>query len=115
MIKIKIFQTSYSYEELSAKKNITSNLCIQIHNCKSIKKNIALFCINTIFGKNQEVRLDDLFVEIEIKELREKIAQHNDLYYKDNQPEISDFEFDKLVIQLRELEKQYPQYLKKTI
>jgi DNA ligase (NAD+) len=82
----------------------------QIQNHKSIKKNIALFCIITIFGKNQEDGLDDLFVESEIKELRETIAHHSAQYYKKNHPEISDLEFDQLVIRLRELEKQYPQY-----
>ncbi len=54
--------------------------------------------------------MDDLFIEIEIKELREKIAYHSDLYYKKNQPEISDYEFDQLVRQLQNLERQYPQY-----
>ena len=54
--------------------------------------------------------MDDLFIEIEIKELRDKITYHNDLYYKKNQPEISDYDFDQLVKRLQKLEEQYPQY-----
>ena len=56
--------------------------------------------------------MDDLFIEEEIKNLRKKIAYHNELYYKKAQPVISDYEFDKLVKQLQNLEKKYPQYKK---
>ena len=54
--------------------------------------------------------MDDLFVEDEIKDLRRKIAYHNDLYYKNNAPEISDYEFDQLIKRLQYLEANYPQY-----
>jgi len=54
--------------------------------------------------------LDDLFAAEEIKELRNKIAHHNELYYKKNQPIISDYEFDQIVKQLQYLEKKYPQF-----
>jgi len=54
--------------------------------------------------------LDDLFIEDEIIDLRDKIAHHSDLYYKKNQFEISDHKFDKLVKRLQALEKKYPQY-----
>ncbi|MCF7858556.1 MAG: NAD-dependent DNA ligase LigA [Candidatus Cloacimonetes bacterium] len=54
--------------------------------------------------------MDDLFIEEEIKELREKIAYHNDLYYKKTAPEISDREFDQLLNRLQYLEEKYPQY-----
>ena len=54
--------------------------------------------------------MEDIFVWAEIKELREKIAYHEKLYYEKAQPEISDFQFDKLVQQLKKLEKEYPQY-----
>lgn len=54
--------------------------------------------------------MDDLFVAEEIKELREKISYHNDLYYKKTAPKISDFEFDQLVKRLSYLEEKYPQY-----
>ncbi len=54
--------------------------------------------------------MDDLFIEDEIIDLRDKIAHHNNLYYKNNQPEISDYEFDQLLKRLHSLEKKYPQY-----
>ncbi|MDD2393247.1 MAG: NAD-dependent DNA ligase LigA [Eubacteriales bacterium] len=44
----------------------------------------------------------------EINELREKIEYHNKLYYEDDAPEISDFEFDALLKRLEELERKYP-------
>lgn len=39
-----------------------------------------------------------------IKELTEEIKKHNELYYRQNNPEISDFEYDLLVRELRDLE-----------
>jgi len=47
-------------------------------------------------------------VEKEIEKLREEIRRHEYLYYVLNQPEISDFEFDKLMRRLRDLEEQHP-------
>jgi DNA ligase (NAD+) len=55
--------------------------------------------------------LDDLFAAEEIKELRKKIAHHSDLYYKKNQSEISDYDFDQLVKQLEYLEEKYPELI----
>lgn len=52
----------------------------------------------------------DLFAEQEIADLRALLNKHNDLYYKQNDPVISDFEYDKLVKQLENLEKLYPGY-----
>jgi len=77
------------------------------------QKKIALNCINPIFVKSQEIRLDDLFVAEEIRELRNRIAHHSNLYYKKNQFEISDYYFDQLVKQLQYLEAKYPQYKEK--
>jgi len=54
--------------------------------------------------------LEDLFVKEEIKELREQITHHNQLYYEKSEPEISDYEYDQLVKRLQELESKYPQY-----
>jgi DNA ligase (NAD+) len=42
-------------------------------------------------------------------ELRELIAYHNDLYFGDDNPEISDAEFDDLVRELRQLETEHPE------
>lgn len=46
-----------------------------------------------------------------IIELRNKIEYHNNKYYNQDEPEISDYEYDKLSLELREFEKQYPEYV----
>ncbi len=51
----------------------------------------------------------DLF-EQRIKELREIINRHNHNYYVLNEPTISDQEFDALLRELQDLERDYPQY-----
>lgn len=43
-----------------------------------------------------------------IDKLTEQINYHNDLYYQKSKSEISDFEFDQLLKQLIDLEKQFP-------
>ena len=43
-----------------------------------------------------------------IDRLRREINQHNRLYYVENRPEISDNEFDRLLKQLEELEREHP-------
>ncbi len=48
-------------------------------------------------------------VKKEIKTLREKINYHNYRYYVLNQPEISDFQFDKLMQRLKDIEEKYPE------
>jgi len=54
--------------------------------------------------------LDDLFIEGEINELRDKIAHYNKQYYQKSVSEISDQKFDELLKRLQALEKKYPQY-----
>ncbi|WHH59257.1 NAD-dependent DNA ligase LigA [Petroclostridium sp. X23] len=44
-----------------------------------------------------------------IEELRKKIEYHNHKYYVEDQPEINDFEYDKMLRELEKLEQQYPQ------
>jgi len=44
----------------------------------------------------------------QINELREKIIYHERKYYVDNDPQISDYEFDLLIKQLQDLEEQFP-------
>lgn len=46
----------------------------------------------------------------EIDNLREEIRRHERLYYVENKPEISDYDFDQLMRQLVELEQKYPEY-----
>ena len=48
-------------------------------------------------------------IEKEIAELRDKIRFHEHRYYVLDDPEISDFEFDKLMERLKELETQHPE------
>ncbi len=43
-----------------------------------------------------------------VDKLTEQINYHNDLYYQKSKTEISDFEFDKLLKQLIDLEKEFP-------
>lgn len=42
--------------------------------------------------------------------LRKELNRHNDLYYVNSAPEISDFEFDQMMRELQDLEKDYPEY-----
>lgn len=46
----------------------------------------------------------------EIKALREKLNYYTDLYYKEDTSEISDAEFDKLMLRLAKLESENPQF-----
>lgn len=41
--------------------------------------------------------------------LRDEINRHNKSYYQDNQPTISDFEFDLLLMELQTLERKFPE------
>jgi DNA ligase (NAD+) len=50
-------------------------------------------------------------VEKAINELREVIHRHEDLYYLQENPEISDLEYDQLIEKLRELEEKHPQLI----
>lgn len=47
----------------------------------------------------------------EIQRLREEIKYHEKKYYVDSDPQISDYEFDKLVKKLEELERQFPELI----
>ena len=49
-------------------------------------------------------------VQKEIELLREQIQFHNERYYNEDDPVISDYEYDQLSLRLRALEKEYPQY-----
>jgi len=53
--------------------------------------------------------MDIILAERRIKELTEQLEYHNNLYYNKDDPEISDYEYDKMLRELEELEKQYPQ------
>ncbi|MEP6705518.1 MAG: NAD-dependent DNA ligase LigA, partial [Acidobacteriota bacterium] len=50
-------------------------------------------------------------IEKEIEKLRTEIDRHNDLYYQHAAPQISDFEFDKLLERLRAIEAEHPKLI----
>src|SRR5215207_4364052 len=52
-----------------------------------------------------------LSIEKELENLRTEIDRHNELYYQNSAPEISDFEFDKLLERLKELEAAHPELI----
>ena len=45
-----------------------------------------------------------------IEELRKLVEYHAKRYYDEDSPEISDFEYDMLMVELRNLEKEYPEF-----
>ena len=45
-----------------------------------------------------------------IEELRRQLDYHNHKYYVENAPEISDFDFDAMMRELQELEREHPEY-----
>ena len=48
---------------------------------------------------------------VEYQQLVDEIRRHNDLYYNQDAPEISDFEYDALMRQLKEIEREHPEYI----
>jgi len=48
-----------------------------------------------------------------IESLRQQVEYHAKKYYDDDKPEISDFEYDMLMVELRNLEKEFPEYQSK--
>lgn len=46
--------------------------------------------------------------KIRIQELTEQLEYHNNLYYNQDEPEISDFEYDKMLRELENLEEEFP-------
>lgn len=52
--------------------------------------------------------MDIISAESRIKELTEQLEYHNNLYYNMDEPEISDFEYDKMLKELENLEEQFP-------
>lgn len=47
----------------------------------------------------------------EYNNLKDKINYHMDRYYNQDDPEISDYEYDQLMIQLKEAEKEHPEWI----
>ena len=49
-----------------------------------------------------------------IEELRKQVEYHAQKYYDEDKPEISDFEYDMLMVELRNLEKEFPELQSKS-
>lgn len=56
-----------------------------------------------------EENIDKLKEELE--QLRKEIEYHNKLYYEQDEPEISDYEYDKLTQRLRKIESEHPELI----
>lgn len=52
--------------------------------------------------------MDIISAKRRIKELSEQLEYHNNLYYNMDEPEISDFEYDKMLRELENLEEEFP-------
>ena len=50
-------------------------------------------------------------IQQEIDTLRTEIERHNELYYQQSAPEISDYEFDQLLERLKVLEAEHPEFV----
>ncbi|MEJ2277264.1 MAG: NAD-dependent DNA ligase LigA [Candidatus Lokiarchaeota archaeon] len=60
---------------------------------------------------NFEIPEDKEKANNRIKQLREQIRHHNKKYFVEDNPEISDFEYDQLVRELKALEEAYPELI----
>ena len=58
---------------------------------------------------NQEKNTE---IQEKYKKLRSEIEYHNNLYYNEDKPLISDMEYDALMRELKQLEQEYPELLK---
>lgn len=55
--------------------------------------------------------MDKPRIKKQIEKLKEQISYHNYRYYVLSDPEISDYEYDRLFKELKELEKKYPEFI----
>lgn len=69
--------------------------------------------LDDLFNENKEAENQQTSTqeaEKRINELRELLVYHGHKYYVEDNPEISDFEYDKLYRELEDLEAEYPQF-----
>jgi len=52
-------------------------------------------------------------IKTDLKNLRKEIRYHNNRYYNEDAPEISDYEYDQLILRLKTIEKKYPELITK--
>lgn len=57
--------------------------------------------------------MDKEYAKSRIKELREKTEYYAGKYYDEDKPEITDFEYDMLMVELRNLEAEFPDLIDK--
>ncbi len=50
-------------------------------------------------------------IKQQLNELKQKILYHNDLYYNQDNPEIEDAEYDKMMRELKKIEKEHPELI----
>ena len=55
-----------------------------------------------------KISMDIITAQERIKELTKELEYHNDLYYNRDEPEISDFEYDAMMRELENLEREFP-------
>lgn len=59
--------------------------------------------------KNKDIKE----IKKQLTELRKQIRHHNVLYYENDDPEISDYEYDRLMLQLKAIESEFPELITK--
>ena len=52
-------------------------------------------------------------IKLRYEELKKQIEYHSDRYYNQDDPEISDFEYDMLMLELKNIEKEHPEFITK--
>ena len=65
-------------------------------------------------GGIRHMAQDIAAVKRELAQLRKEIRYHNNRYYNEDNPEISDYEYDQLMLRLKALEKEYPELVTKS-
>ena len=58
--------------------------------------------------------MDILQISAELIQLRKEIKRHNRKYYEQDAPELTDYEYDKLMQRLKDLEAAYPEFITPT-
>ena len=61
--------------------------------------------------KNKEITMNKKDAKKRIEELKKITNYHAKKYYDDDDPEISDFEYDMLMLELRNLEMEFPEFI----
>lgn len=64
--------------------------------------------MDNLFEDIDDSKLDLKNISEQAEKLREEIRKHDNLYYVSAEPEISDYEYDKLFSELKNLESKYP-------